>query len=277
MYNAINGEYVFWGEHVGEKLSKTNASVEKTLKLIEILAASAEPQRLSDLAAAADMPVATTLRMVNTLVQCGYAYQEVRGAQRYGLTMRFLQIGQMTLEHMSIRDVARPYLMELAEATGETCCLAVEDRGVVRYLDVLDHSRNSLQARQRVGGTAAMYATSSGKALLSLHTPEQMDAYFRDHPLLPLTDYTITQPDSLLRELAEVRATGVAYDREECEIGMRCMAAPIINGSQVMAAICLSGPVSRLTPERVETDLLPRLRRCAAQVTGQVCGVKREK
>ena len=105
---------------MAEKLSKTNASVEKTLKLIEILAASAEPQRLSDLAAAADMPVATTLRMVNTLVQCGYAYQETRGAQRYGLTMRFLQIGQMTLEHMSIRDVARPYLMELAEATGET-------------------------------------------------------------------------------------------------------------------------------------------------------------
>ena len=121
-----------------------------------------------------------------------------------------------------------------------------------------------------------MYATSSGKALLSRHTPEQMDAYFRDHPLLPLTGYTITQPDSLLRELAEVRATGVAYDREECEIGMRCMAAPIVNGSHVIAAICLSGPVSRLTTERVETDLLPRLRRCADQVTGQVCGVKHE-
>ena len=58
------------------------------MRIVEILARANSPMRLSDIARDAEIPASTTLRMVNTLVECGYAYQEENGSQGYGLTMR---------------------------------------------------------------------------------------------------------------------------------------------------------------------------------------------
>ena len=68
---------------MAQKMSKTNQSVEKTMRIVEILARANSPMRLSDIARDAEIPASTTLRMVNTLVECGYAYQEENGSQGY--------------------------------------------------------------------------------------------------------------------------------------------------------------------------------------------------
>lgn len=261
------------------KTTKTNMSVTKTIKLIEILAQSPEPMRLSDLAALAEIPASTTLRMVSTLVECGYAYQEDGNQQRYGLTMRFLQIGQILASHFSIRDIAHPYLIALSREVGESCCLSVREGNVIRYVDVIESSRNSnIVIRQREGGTALMHCTGSGKVFLAQYSPQELDRYIASEGLPSLTARTITAGDELQYTLQGGRERGYFMDDEECEIGMRCIAAPVLDvNGRAIAAISLSGPISRMTKVRCEVELAPKLCTYAQEISSKVCGVKKGK
>lgn len=227
---------------MAQKMSKTNQSVEKTMRIVEILARANSPMRLSDIARDAEMPASTTLRMVNTLVECGYAYQEENGSQGYGLTMRFFKIGQQVASHFSIRDLAHPYLVSLAQEAGESCCLAILDHDEVRYLDVVESAKNHVMIRQRVGGSAPLHCTGSGKLFLCQYPPEKLAA-FASKGLRRLTPHTLTSAEELEYELRVTRERGYAVDNEECEIGMSCLAEPIYDiNHKIIAVISLSGP-----------------------------------
>ena len=144
------------------KLTKGNQSVEKTLRIIEVMAASDGPMRLLDISAAAELPESTVLRMVNTLVSLGYAYQEESYMRRYGLTMKFLAVGQQAADRLSFRDVIHPYLTEMSKVLGETCCASREQDGRIYYFDVVvGDSKSALTIRQQVGGSAAMHGRSA--------------------------------------------------------------------------------------------------------------------
>lgn len=257
---------------MAQKLSKTNQSVEKALCIVEILAKSNVPMRLSDIARQAGIPASTTLRMVNTLVECGYAYQEENGSQGYGLTLRFFKIGQMAAGNFSIRDLAHAYLLKLAQDTGESNCLAIEDHSEVRYIDVVENARNHVMIRQRIGGSAPMHCTGSGKLFLSQYPLEKLEAYI-EKGLCRLTPHTLVCAEALKGELRLTQERGYATDNEECEIGMCCLAAPIYDVNQnIIAAVSLSGPISRMTQMRIEEELIPRLKLCARQITEKING-----
>lgn len=256
-----------------EKSTQLNQSVEKALHIIEILARSSESMRLLDISQAAGIPAPTVFRMLNTLVKYGYAFQERDGSQRYGLTLRFLYIGQMASNHFSIRDVVHPHLLKLAKDTGESCCLAINDHGVLRYLDVAASTSSLLQIRQKVGGTAHMHCTGSGKIFLSECDDQKLRDFVLKNGLPRITANTITTLEELERELQQVRKQGYAVDDEECEIGMRCFAAPIRDATgRVIAALSLSGPISRMNRQRCEQELTPMLRECVSTITEQICG-----
>ena len=252
-------------------------SVQKTIRIIEVLAKASVPMRLSEIAAQVEMPASTVFRMLNTLVDCGYAYQEREGQQRYGLTMRFVQIGQMVADHFSIREVAHPFLAGLSEEVGESCCLSIEENQKVLYVDVVENTRSAISIRQKVGGTAPMHCTGSGKLLLTRYSAEQLRAYVDANGLPALTRYTLTTAEDLAYAVDQARENGFATDEEECEIGMRCLAAPIRDASgKVIAALSISGPISRMTRLRCDVELLPRLCEYAREITEKVGGSKAE-
>ena len=246
------------------------------MRIVEILARANSPMRLSDIARDAEMPASTTLRMVNTLVECGYAYQEENGSQGYGLTMRFFKIGQQVASHFSIRDLAHPYLVSLAQEAGESCCLAILDHDEVRYLDVVESAKNHVMIRQRVGGSAPLHGTGSGKLFLCQYPPEKLAA-FASKGLRRLTPHTLTSTEELEYELRVTRERGYAVDNEECEIGMSCLAEPIYDiNHKIIAAISLSGPISRMTNMRIDLELIPSLRRATKLITEKINGFSME-
>ena len=258
---------------MNEKTPQLNQSVEKALHIIEILAHSNESMRLFDIAKAAAMPAPTVFRMLNTLVKCGYAFQECDGSQRYGLTLRFLYIGQLSSSHFRIRDMAHPFLVALAQESGESCCLSVNENGVVRYIDVVESTSSQILIRQRIGGTAKMHCTGSGKVFLCEYDAEKLSDYIREKGLPRLTANTITSEEVLEYDLQKVRARGYALDDEECEIGMRCMSAPIRDTSgRAIAALSLSGPITRMNCMRCEQELIPKLCEYANAITEEICG-----
>ena len=124
-----------------EKRSGSNHSVVKTFQIIEVMAQAHRPMRLQDIAKLASLPASTALRMINTLVACGYAFQD-RDTLRYGLTLQFARVGSLVSSQFSLREYARPVMEELAAACGEACCLAVEQDGEVVYVDLVDGPDN---------------------------------------------------------------------------------------------------------------------------------------
>ena len=253
------------------KLSKSNLSLEKALKIIETLADSLGPMRLSRIANDVDMPASTVLRMLNTLVECGYVYQEDEEQKRYGLTMRIVQLGQKVMERFSIRDVARPYLEQLVQQSKESCCLAVEENNNARYVDVIEGTHNLITIRQRVGGSAPMHCTGSGKLILSQYSKQTLKDFFENNQLPRLTPHTIATYEEMEFELEKIGKNGYAIDDEECEIGVRCIAAPIYDYQQkIVAVVSLSGPISRMTNLRMEKELIPLVCECARQISAKL-------
>lgn len=237
---------------MSEKITKTNHSVEKVLHIIEIMAQNREPMRLGDIAKQAEMPASTALRMVNTLLNAGYANQDELSL-RYSLSLKFAQIGSLVVSQANIRDLSHPLLVQLSNRCGESCCLAIEQDFEVVYLDVVDGPDNMLKIMQRIGKRAPLHCTGIGKIIMTKYDDEQIQEYIKDIGLTPLTPNSLSTYDALIKELEQVRACGYAVDNEECELGARCIAAGIRDYSgQIAAGISVSGPISRLSLEQID-------------------------
>ena len=231
---------------------KTNQSLGKALQIMEFLADESEPARLNDIAEALDIPASTVLRFLNALMDSGYVRKD-RDSSRYLMTLKIADIGRKVHAKFSVRRTLYPYLKEIGARLGESTSLCIEEGGKVVYIDVIEGPAKTLQTLQRIGKVAPMYCTGTGKILLLDHSPEEIDAYLARQELVAYTDKTITDIPSLRIELDRVRERGYAFDAEECEVGVRCIAVPIRDFSgRTIASMSISAPVSRLDETRQE-------------------------
>lgn len=233
------------------KLTKNNQSLEKALKIIELMAEEREPMRLQDIAVRVTMPASTVLRMINTLYNYGYVMQD-SDSLKYSLTLKFAKISTMIFDHISIRNIARPLLIELTKRCGESSCLAVEQNMEAAYIDVVESPNSMLRLMQRIGKSAPLHCTGVGKLMLLNYDSKQIDKMIAQKGLPVFTPNTIPTKEALLDELEQIRKQGYSYDNEECELGARCIAAPVRDFSnQVIAVISISGLTSQLTFEKL--------------------------
>lgn len=222
------------------------------MQIIETMAENKGPMRLSDISAKVKYPASTVLRMLNSLISLGYVKQD-QETSKYFLTMKFCRIGEMIKSQYSIRDIVRPYLEELSYRCQESSCLAIEEDMTVVYIDVIDGPDKILRTLQRIGKIAPMHCTGVGKLLLLNYSEEQLKYFAEKKGMQKLTDNTITTLEDLTEELEKIRIQGFALDNEECEIGARCVAAPIRDYTgRIVACMSISGPASRITMERVQ-------------------------
>ncbi len=236
-----------------EKLAKTNQSVEKVFDIIEVMAKNGAPMRLQDIAEQSNIPASTALRLLNTLATYGYANQNSE-TLRYSLSLKFALIGSVVATQNNMRNIIRPYLFELSKLSGESCCLAIEEQMEVVYIDNVDGPDSMLTITQRIGKRAPMHCTGVGKALLSHYSEQKLADYVKKKGLLPLTEHTITNIDSLKEELDALRQNRYCLDNQECELGARCIAAPLRDYSgKAIAAISISGPIVRMSPQKIAT------------------------
>lgn len=236
-----------------EKLAKINQSVEKVFQIIETMAEGREPLRLQDISLKVEMPASTTLRLINTLINCGYAKQDPV-TLRYSLSLKFMHIGSLVSSQTSIRDVAHPYLIELSRKCKESVCLAIEQNMEVVYIDVIDGPDGMLRITQRIGKIAPMHSTGVGKLLLLNYDSKELNNFIAMKGLEALTPNTVTSKEELLKELEKIKLQGYALDDEECELGARCISAAIKDYTgKAVAGISVSGPITRMTMEYIDT------------------------
>jgi IclR family acetate operon transcriptional repressor len=230
-------------------------SLQRALSLLEALADARGEIGVAELSRRVGLHVSTTHRLLATLIPPGYVRQNPDSGG-YGLGHKTFQLAEAYIGQIDLRQAIRPILERLSQATGETANLVIRDGREALYLDKVESPR-SLRIFSRIGRRAPLHCTAVGKVLLASSPQAGVEALLGEPPFERLTRRTITLGGQLRRELAGVRAQGFAVDREECEEGACCLAAPVRNVTgETVAAVGISGPAVRMTPRRIQ-ELIP--------------------
>ena len=207
-----------------------------------------EGATLSGLAQSLEESPATVYRVLVTMQAHGIVELEEAG-QVWHIGPGAFLIGSTFLRRTSLIERARPILRGLMEQTGETANLGIESEGSVLFVSQVE-THAALRAFFPPGTRSPLHASGIGKTLLAWD-PARLERLL-EVGLSGFTPQTLTDPAALQAELATIRAQGHAVDNEERTEGMRCVAAPIRNTfGEIVAGISVSGPVNRVTPERV--------------------------
>jgi DNA-binding IclR family transcriptional regulator len=251
----------------GERGNSVQAVV-RALALLDALADAPSDLGIAELSRRVGLHASTTHRLLSTLLSLGYVRQDGE-TNRYALGAKAFHLAESYLAQMDLRRIARPGLERLCQETGETANLVILDGREALYLDKAE-SPQTLRIFSRIGRRAPLYCTAVGKVLLADRPKAEADALVGRGPFEALTAHTITSAAQLRRELQKTREQGFALDREECEEGGYCIAAPLRNArGRVEAALSVSGPTLRLTAARVE-EIVPIVCRIAQEISLQL-------
>ncbi len=244
---------------------KTVQSVDRTLSILEVMAEKGEPMTLSEISNNLNLKISTVHRLLKTLIIKGFADQDLYTG-KYQLGIKTFRIGNTALYSLDIRSVARPYLKKLVSQCNETVNLALLDNGYVVYIDQVE-SEKMIKMIANLGSRAPSHCNAVGKVLLADLSELEMERFMKKARLEKFTDRTITAPLKLREELKHVKKNGCAFDMEETEEGIRCVAAPVYNHkSKVIAAIGISGPSLRVSIKKLE-DLKRQVQQTADDIS----------
>lgn len=235
-----------------------DGTVSKALDVLDRVAAFGRPVRFSELLEESPFPKATLYRLVQTLTRQGMlAHEPERGT--YALGMRLVRLAHAAWRQSSLAPVARPHVEALAQDLGETVHLAQLDFGQVLYVDKRT-ARQPVEMFSQAGKVGPAYCTGVGKAMLAFLPEAELKPALAQQAFHRFTPNTLTSETALRRELAAIRARGYAFDREEHEPEIICVALPILSAAgRVLGALSVTGTTGRTSLETLES-LVPRIR-----------------
>ncbi len=237
-------------------------SVDKALRLLEILSQSEGPMRLRDIAEASDLTRSNAFRMLQTLRDLGYVEQVSDGTQ-YDLTLKVFEIGARKVASNALVSAAHPVLQRLSERVTENVMLSVREGLTSIAVDRIE-SRAFVRTFAFIGARAPLHAVSGGKVLLAW-APDDVIAAMTEN-LTRFTEATIADPDRLMKEIDVIRANGYATAFHEINEAARGVAVPIRSRhGDVVAALSISGPMEDLDDALI-AHFVTELKTHAAQV-----------
>ncbi len=228
-----------------------DGTVGKALDVLDMVAAAGGPVRFSDLLAGGQYPKATLYRFLQTLTNQGMLTLDAdRGT--YALGMRLVRLAHAAWAQSSLAPLALPYLDELAAQTGETIHLAQMDVGQVLYVDKRNAAR-PVEMFSQAGKVGPAYCTGVGKAMLAFMPDDSVQRAIDRQSFHKFTPNTLDTPAALRAELAAIHARGYAFDREEHEPGIICVAVPILSrAGRVLGAVSVTSTTARTTLDALE-------------------------
>jgi IclR family pca regulon transcriptional regulator len=238
----------------------------KGLRVLSLFDEQRPYWRVSDLAAAAGLPMPTVYRVVMTLAAEGYLDHLPSGEYRPGV--RTLTLGTAALRSLNLVDIATPKLQELGERTGETVNLAVLSGDQVLYLVRLRNS-DLVTANIQVGSTLPAVATSIGKLLLAGLDDDDLRSRITPESFAvqrgPNAKRTLAE---LRKELAVIRKQGWAIQDEELAHGLRSVAGPIAGSDgRVVAGVNVAVQARDWDTERLVDELRPAVLATCAEIS----------
>lgn len=224
--------------------------LDRALALLEALSHQGPDLTLAQISELLKLHKSTAHRLIMVLER-HKLIEKNSNTGKYRLGLKLFELGTKAIGQLDLRERTRPFLGRAVRETGETGHLCVYDDGEVVYLDKIEPSR-SVRLTSSVGRRNPAYCTAVGKAIMAYLPEAQVEEAVRKHGLDQLTRKTITTMLDLRADLAKVRSLGYAIDDEEHEEGVLCVGAPVWSvGDYPIAAISVSGPIFRLSHEKV--------------------------
>ena len=244
-----------------DTLTPTIQVLERSFALLDMLASQAEPVSLKEISERTGLHPSTAHRILNDLTLGRFVDRQQAGSYRLG--MRLLELGNLVKDRIDVREAALGPMRELHKLTHQAVNLSMRQGDEIIYVERSYSERSGMQVVRTVGGRAPLHLTSVGKLFLAHDEPSRVRSYASRTGLTGHTRNSITDILRLEKELATVRASGVARDDEELELGVRCMAAGIFDDQgTLLAGLSVSAPADRL-----EEGWLERVRATAKQIS----------
>ncbi len=191
----------------------------------------------------------STFRIVKNLEDAAFLTKD-SNTGKYKLGFSIYHLGTMADSYTQIHKLARPFLKKLSDQCIETVHFAVLDQGKVLYIDKITGNR-ALAVTSKIGTKLPCHCTGVGKLLISDISEDELKEIIEEWGLPKLTPNTITSLSALKKELETIRKRGYSIDNEEAEMGLKCIAAPLINSKgRMFAAISISAPKERFNSEK---------------------------
>ena len=224
--------------------------IERMMSLLDVLANTSEPATLKMLSQTTGLHPSTAHRILAVMTHSRLV--ERHDASTYALGIRLLELGNIVKSRISIREIALPHMQNLHETIGEAINLGVRDRDEIIYVERTSSGRSLVRVVYLVGGRAPLHLTSLGKLFLAAENADEVRAYAKRTGLPGKTPRSLTELGALEKELDKIRRHDLAYDNEEAELGLRCIASPIRNDEgAIVAGLSISAPTDRHNPEWV--------------------------
>ncbi|GAF43191.1 IclR family transcriptional regulator [Rhodococcus wratislaviensis] len=246
-------------------------------RLLDVLTrVSLHPEGITagDIAKATDLTVPTAHRLLRVLRERGFAVQD--GASgKYSPGPQIQVLAGEGVDRYALEELGRPLLAQLRDATTETVFMSVRRGLRLTYL-VCMASSHSVQMYGEPGQQIPLHATSQGKVILAFLPSGVGDRIIDQLDLTRYTDSTITDTEELHRVMQDVRRDGFALSLEERELGVRSIAAPVFDATgAVAAAICVGGPIFRVTESDLRSRFADLVLDTASKLTAELSRIRR--
>ena len=226
-------------------------SLGRAFAILEEVARHREGISLAELSKLVGLHNSTAFHLAKTLVSLGYIRQE-RDSKRYRVGLPLFALAASALDEIEMVNIATPVLEELSRETGESSHFAVRMGDAVVVI-ARTSGPGAFQLADRVGVVRPAHCTALGKVILASLSDDQLKRFLQRAELRPSTKNSITEVSALLREIAEVRRTGVAFDEGEFNLEVRCVAVPAMDFTgHIVGAIGISGPIWRESSQALQ-------------------------
>lgn len=229
--------------------------VGRAMEILDYLSARGKPAGISEMAKDLSLPKATVFRLLNSLEEWNAV--ECTDNEGYQLGCFLIKLGRSASRDLHLIDVCKPYMEQIMETVDENVNLTIEYENAM--LSIYSTCSNSSVLSIKTIPISPMHCSSVGKAALAYYDEERLSAYFKRQDLRKRTANTIITRKAFEPERVQIRETGIAYDNEEYEEGLYCMATPITNAEgAVIACISVSGSYSRMMSKKGKIEEMLR-------------------
>lgn len=219
-------------------------SAERVLRVLELLAKSPSGLTIKEVSETLSFPQSSTSGLITTLLENGYITADL--FKKYKLGPKLIQIGRVAMDSLDITALGTPFLKKLMEEVEETVFMAVLSGIDLIYVVKIDSNR-SIRTTAQPGQRKPIYCTGLGKIFLANLPEQRREEILSQLDLVPITPKTITDINTLKKQLELFAEMGYSIDNEENEEGLICVAAPVFGADHtIQAAISVAGPKERM-------------------------------
>ena len=234
-----------------------DGTVGKAMDVLDLVAGFGRPVRFGALLEISPFPKATLYRFLQTLTSQRLLEYDA-DQQTYSLGVRLVRLAHAAWTQSSLAPLARTHLDRLSHKIGLTVHLAQLDNGQVLYVDKRNATK-PVEMFSQAGKIGPAYCTGVGKAMIAFLPEPEQTRVVTQQSYHAFTAHTLTSPKALRGELMKIAARGHAYDREEHEVGIICIAVPVLSRQgRVMGGISITGTTQTTTYEKLDI-LAPEL------------------